>query len=371
MGRNFFQPDGQQEIAIQQDRQGKEEKQEVGIFRTIEQKFFEMGPVAGRIRLYDLRVEGGLEIGDKAVHGLAYLVGYPHRGVDRHAEEDIQDDPKALLRPDIRHTAEQAPSGETHQFLIEGRIPKEPVTADRETAVANGFVQIQHQQGHHRHQQGIKYQAVEPVQKQRENHQQAEHHFQYADVRIERHTLVSDDAGIVWYPDYLDAGSQHGELVTPYRRSLPAGRDFDVIPDEPQANGLRQQQNQHGNTQMGGHAHAEDAPYFVDVSASQLIIQEPLRGRSHRAVQEREEDHHPADYIVNSEILYTQSVQYDTGGVKCHRHDQDHAEVQQQGILGYALVILRTRIHLNIQIFNIAVQFGLFCAVRKFSLYWK
>lgn len=72
---------------------------------------------------------------------------------------------------------------------------------------------------------------------------------------------------------------------------------------------------------------------------SHLIVQEPLRTRSHGRVEKTQHRNDASHDIIHSKILNAQYIQYHTACIQSNSHSEEHAEIQEEGILGYTVTI--------------------------------
>ena len=343
MGRDLVrpQPDVQQPVRLREDRHGEGQDHEPGVFDALADEFEAIVAVLRRPGLGHLRVERRQEIGHELLDDALDLQGDAARGIDRHAEEEVGDLVDALRVEDVGARAEEAPARERGHLAQQRAVPDQAAAGFGEMAAAVEAVGETHEHGHREHQHGITDQLVEGRYIQQQRHAQLERRLAETDHGEGRHPLARDDGGVVG--DGQQVHHQHAQraLEHPARGIHPPFRDDQPVAEPPRADRLHEQHQQQAEAQLDDDAGGENAAQAGAVALAQTDGQIAADRRGNRGREEGEHGHHPTHDVIDTIVIDTQRPEHHTRGEQADEHQQEHAEIQQEGIPCEPLAVLR------------------------------
>ena len=111
--------------------------------------------------------------------------------------------------------------------------------------------------------------------------------------------------------------------------------------EEPRPRRLHEQHEQQGEQKLHRHPRGEHLPQPPGIGAAYLEGQIAADCRGDRSRDEGEHGHHSADCVPDSVVLDSELPEHDPGGEEADEHQQEHAQIQQHGIAGYAPAVLQ------------------------------
>ena len=343
VGRHFVgpQPQVQQQFGLPQHGDEEGQDHEPGILGAFVHEAEAVVPVPRGPALGDLGIDRRQEIGDELLDDPLHLQGHPPRGIHRHAEEEVGHLVDALGIEHIGARAEETPAREGGHLPHQHPVPKQAPAGFRETPPAIQAVGQTHQHGDPQHQDGIADQLVERRNVQQQRHAQLEQGLAQADHGEGRHPLVGDDRGVVRNREQAD--HQHAQRALQH----PAGgvqapvRNVQAVVQPPHAGRLHQQHQQQGEPQLDDDAGRKDTAQARGIALGHVRGQVAADGRGERGGQEGEHGHHPAHDIVGAVIVDAQGPEHHARGEQADEHQQEHTEIQQEGIAGNPPAVFR------------------------------
>ena len=198
-----------------------------------------------------------------------------------------------------------------------------------------------HQHGHDEHQHGITHQLVRGREIQQQGHAKLERRLAQADHGKGRHPLVCDDSCIIRHGQQADDHNAQRTLQHPAGGIQAAFRNDEPMVQPPHARRLHEQHQQQRKGQLDEHAGGEDAPQAGGVPLAQAYGQIAADGRRDGRGEEGEHRHHPSHDIVDAVIVDAQGPQHHTRGEQADEHQQEHTEIQQEGVASQPPAVFR------------------------------
>ena len=295
--------------------------------------------VATGVAFGQLGIQGRLEIATETLGNGLHLYRDATGGIDHRAIKQVQQDVDALRVTHHGQVAIHRPCRIGEHLPEQSLVKQEARTGLLEVAHAIPAIDYPVEHLHAKEQQGVNHQLVVRHYPQEINYHELQQRIHDADVGKGSHPFMGDNGGVVGHADYAQHGREHRELVDPKRGIHPVGRYPQLFQDKPQANGLSQQQHHSRQEEVNGKDVAKSASHLPHVSLAQAEGDIAGGSTAHGIGQEAQQGNHAAYHVVHAIVCHAQDMQHHAAGVKADGHGEQHADIEQQRVLGYAPVL--------------------------------
>ena len=151
---------------------------------------------------------------------------------------------------------------------------------------------------------------------------------------------MGNDVGVVWHTHYHDHGIDDGALQHPEGCIHTFERYLHLVVEEPHTDGLAEEHDDASYKRVYLERGAEHRGEPLLVALAQGESDVPLRGGGHGAVDEAEHRHDAAHHIIYTVVFHAEGVEHHSARIERDAHHEEHAEIEQQGVLRYSLVVV-------------------------------
>ena len=296
-----------------------------------------------------------MEIATEALGNGLHLRSDATGGIDHRAIKQVQQYVDALRVTHHGQVAIHRPCRIGEHLLEQSLVKQEPRTGLLEVAHAIPAIDYPVEHLHAKEQQGVNHQLVVGHDPQEINYHKFQQRVHNTDVSKGSHPFMGDNGGIIRYADHAQHGRKHRELIDPKRGIHPVGGYPQLFQYEPQAYGLAQQEHDSREEEVNGEDITERAPHLPHVSLAQAESDIAGGCPAHGIGQEAQQGNHAAHHVVHAIVCHAQDMQHNTAGVEADGHGEQHADIEQQRVLGYAPVV---GIHIGSIISDIGSRFA-------------
>lgn len=163
--------------------------------------------------------------------------------------------------------------------------------------------------------------------------------FSQTDIGVDVHLLVGDDRGVVGGLQYAEKTAEDGCLIDPVGGDQAGGGDGKVGVDEPKADCFSGDKDNESEENMDIDGHVEYLAVVALVAFAKLVGEVALGGDGHGAVDYGHKGYYASDHVHDTKVLNAKGFKDFAGGVQADHHRHECADVEVDGVAGYALAI--------------------------------
>lgn len=294
--------------------------------------------LASGVGLSNLGREGLVDVHAEGEDGVAHLHGDVVDGIHGHAEGPVDDEHQSLVISYVEEISRVGGSGKTGYLACQGAVHLPAVARLGEMAATVEDVEQEDDGLDAHHEQSVEHQLVGGDLRQSVCSQARQGNLHDGDGCPHAHSLVGDDEGVVGDAEDVQHARHDGVLHDPSCCRHAARWHVDGIREHEVASHLHEQEHE------GGHAQDEverGGEHLTHIAAgfAHLEGDEALYGGGQSAGHHAEDADQTAHHTVNSHFLHAQGLEGEAGGKEVEHHREHHADVQRDGVAGYAPVV--------------------------------
>lgn len=232
-----------------------------------------------------------------------------------------------------------APAGEGEEGFEVGFVPDEVEVCLFKVAEAVDAVYHHDGNPHSQCECSIELEFVEVANGEQVHNEQFEGDVEYLHIGIHVHFLVGDDGGVVWHLRDAEHCSENAELIHPMGGFHSVGRNVELVAQKPESNGFGKYEYHYGDDDMHDEGGGESFGEALFVAFTELKGKESAGGAAHGGVEETHHCHHAAYHAINAVVFHAESGEHHSRCVEPHQHADKHANVEHDGVFGYAFVV--------------------------------
>ena len=139
--------------------------------------------------------------------------------------------------------------------------------------------------------------------------------------------------------DEVDNCRDYRQLIHTKCCFMSVGRDIDDVIEEEESENLQHDDEQNSNGHYYIYGCGEHSVRF-SIRPSKFKRDEALYGRGYSTSKNREEGHYTANNPIDSHVVYAKIGKDEPRCPQVKPHREQHPYIEQDAVLGYALVII-------------------------------
>lgn len=206
--------------------------------------------------------------------------------------------------------------------------------ADAVDAVDEGDDELKREEG-----KAPEGEAVVGVKEEGEDDGKTHKCFSQTNIGVDVHVLMGDDGCVVGGLQYAEKTTEDGCLIDPVGGDQAGGGDGEVGVDEPKTDSFSGDKDNESEENMDIDGHVEYLAVVALVAFAKLVGEVALGGDGHGAVDNGHKGYYASDHVHDAKVLNAKGLKDLARGVQADHHRHECADVEVDGVAGYALAI--------------------------------
>lgn len=191
-----------------------------------------------------------------------------------HTKKHVNQEIGSLLAGCDAAIAVEVPTGKGDEGFEDGGVPEEVEVGLGEVADAVDTVHHHDEKADGENEDGVEDEFVEVADCEQIDDEELEGDVEDLNIGIDVHFLVGDDGGIIGHLGDAEHGAEDAALIDPMGSCHAPLRDNELVRQEPQADGLGEDEDHHGDTNVDYQSAGKSICQAFFITAPQFERQE-------------------------------------------------------------------------------------------------